>query len=140
MKCPLQAKRVRLVGMLCLWLASPVQAASGSWVGEVAGVRLFTPGRAVDSRPIEPPGMVAAEAKIHSLSWRFQGPAGQPQPEAWLCHPQRCMKLDAARGRSQALMGLTASGPLYFRFHLPREARPGRPLRVEGLQVIVNYR
>lgn len=140
MKCPQQIKQVRLVGILCLWLVSPVQAASGSWVGEVTGVRLFTPGRAVDSGPIQPPGAVAAEAKIHSLSWRFQGPVGQPQPEAWLCHPQHCMKLAVARGRTQEMMGLTANEPLYFRFQLPREAHPGGPLRVEGLQVIVNYR
>lgn len=131
--------RQAMLGGLCLWLAASVQAAPGSWVGETAGVRLFTPGRVVQSSPIEPVGAIPPEARIHSLSWRFESPAGQPQPEVWLCHPQRCLSLATRRGRSQSLAGLLADEPLHFRFLLPDEARPTTPFRVTALQVIVDY-
>lgn len=129
----------RLVIMLGLALVTPALAAPGSWVGETRGVQLFTPGRVVDSRVISPSGGVASEARILQVRWQYSTPPGAPRPQAWLCNPQACFKLNASRGSSRALKGLPASQPLHFRFRLPQEGRLGQPFRVEGLQVIVNF-
>lgn len=111
---------------------------SGSWVGDTRAVRLFTPGRLVDSRAIEPPGAVHGE--IASVAWRFEVPAGVVGLRAWLCHPQRCIALSTARGRSERFAGLAADASLHFRFRLPRNLQPTQPLRITGLQAIVDYR
>ncbi|MDW5375665.1 flagellar protein FlhE [Halomonas sp. HP20-15] len=113
--------------------------AAGSWVGEAPSVRLFTPGREVASQPIQAPA-APADGEITSISWRFTSPPGTARLEARLCHPQRCLRLITPRGQSEALAGLTASGPFVVRFRLPESARSSAPLRVEGLQLIVNYR
>ncbi|WP_129138433.1 flagellar protein FlhE [Modicisalibacter coralii] len=122
------------------WLmALPAWAgAPGSWVGDARAVRVFTPGRLVDSRAIEPPAAVRGE--IASVAWRFEVPPGVVGLRAWLCHPQRCLALSAARGRSKGLAGLAADAPLRFRFGLVRGHQPTRPLRITGLQAIVDYR
>ena len=120
-------------------LALPAQAAPGSWVTENTGVRLFTPGRIVESKPLLPPGAVSAQAQIRHIRWRYRVSPGLPQLEAWLCHSQRCIPLPQARGHSKALAGLPADAPLFFRFRLPKEYRLSKPQRVEKLQVIVDY-
>ncbi len=112
--------------------------AAGSWVDEAPSVRLFTAGRAVAAQPFEPPAALPS-AEITSVSWRFAPPPGTPRLEAWLCHPQRCLRLRSSRGQSGSLAGLNATGPFVVRFRLPETARPPAPLRVEGLQLIVNY-
>nr|WP_298376208.1 flagellar protein FlhE [uncultured Halomonas sp.] len=117
-----------------------VQAASGSWVGSASSVRLFTPGRLVQSAPIAPSSSLSPSARIHSISWRFAPPPGQPSLEAWLCQGERCFSLPTARGTSQALAGSNPNQPLFFVFRLPQDARASKPVPVQGLQVIVNYR
>lgn len=124
------------VGMV---LSFSALATPGSWVGEVGGVRLFTPGRTVESALIRPPTSLPSDARIRTLRWRFERPVGQPRPEAWLCHARRCIELVTARGRSQALAGLAAGEPLHFRFRLPARAHAANPFRIEALQVIVDY-
>lgn len=114
-------------------------AAPGSWVSDAEGIRLFTPGRVVESTTLTLPPELADGAHIRTLRWRFTLPSGQPRPEAWLCHPRRCIALSSPSGRSQELAGLTADVPLTFRFRLPSSARPAKPLRIEDLQVIVDY-
>ncbi|SDK94187.1 flagellar protein FlhE [Modicisalibacter muralis] len=126
--------------MALLATASPQAfAAPGSWVGDADSVRLFTPGRAVESTLLTPPPELADGAHIRTLRWRFTAPSGPLRPEAWLCHPRRCIMLSTPSGQSQALAGLSADAPLTFRFRLPASARSTQPLRIEGLQVIVDY-
>jgi len=120
-----------------LGLAGPASGA-GSWVGRAPGVTLVTPGRVAIAEPITPPPGLRP-GRITSVSWRFRAPAGLPELEAWLCHPRRCLALPAARGRSDALRGLSAREPLTLRFRLPSGTRRGAA-RLTGLQVIVNYR
>lgn len=135
----------RLVGAALstfLWaaIAGPAMAgAAGSWVDESPSVRLFTPGREVAAQPFKPPAALPG-AEITSISWRFEPPPGTPRLQAWLCHPQRCLRLPTSRGQSGSLAGLNAAGPFVMRFRLPETARPSAPLRVEGLQLIVNHR
>lgn len=139
-RIPLRSKRV-LILLVISFLLTPLsaQAAPGSWVTESTGVRLFTPGRMVESKPLTPPEVVPAQAQIRQIRWRYRAPSGWPQPEAWLCHPQRCIPLSQARGRSKVLAGLSADAPLYFRFRLPKQHHSSKPQRVEELQVIVDY-
>lgn len=134
----LKGRCVGVAALGVLMAASAIEAAPGSWVGEAPAVRLFTPERWVESRHLAPPAM-AAGATIRRLRWRFTLPPGQPRPAAWLCHPQRCMPLPAAQGHSEALAGLSADRPLTFRFRLPASPRPSQPLRIEGLQAIVDF-
>lgn len=123
-----------------LALISPqIFAAPGSWVSNADSVRLFTPGRAVASTTSTPPEL-ASGAHIRTLRWRFTVPSGAPRLAVWLCHPRRCISLSTPSGRSQGLAGLPADVPLTFRFRLPASSRPAKPLRIEGLQVIVDYR
>lgn len=114
-------------------------AAPGSWVGNADSIRLFTPGRAVTSTTLTPPEL-AQGAHIRTLRWRFTAPSGTLRPDAWLCHPRRCIALSTASGQSRGLAGLAADVPLTFRFRLPASSRLDAPLRIEGLQVIVDYR
>lgn len=141
----MSARLLRLSGvaLTSLWLASafsPVRAGvAGSWVGEAPSVRLFTPGREVAAQPFKPPAALVS-AEITVISWRFAPPPDMPRLEAWLCHPQRCLRLLSSRGQSKSLAGLNAAGPFVVRFRLPETAHPSAPLRVKALQLIVNYR
>lgn len=120
-------------------LTASTFAAPGSWVSNADSVRLFTPQRAVESTTLPPPEL-ADGTHIRSLSWRFTATSTQPRFDAWLCHPRRCIALATPNGRSKALAGLAADTPLTFRFRLPASPSPTKPLRIEGLQVIVDYR
>lgn len=117
-------------------IAMRVYAATGSWSSEVPSVLVAMSDRAVSSQPIQPPaGAPVENAAIERIHWRFQMPANAPV-NAWLCHPEQCVPLTAMRGSTTALAGKSVNGPLYLRFALT----PGqRPVRVQGLQVIVNY-
>ncbi|BCB06230.1 flagellar biosynthesis protein FlhE [Vreelandella venusta] len=117
-------------------IAMGVYAATGSWSSEVPSVLVAMSDRAVSSQPIQPPaGAPVENAAIERIHWRFQMPVNAPV-NAWLCHPEQCVPLTAMRGSTTALAGKSVNGPLYLRFALT----PGqRPVRVQGLQVIVNY-
>lgn len=138
-RCLMLTSLSALVLCSALVVSFPVSAAPGSWVSEASGVRLFTPGRMVESMTLTPPPELAEGARIRTLRWRFTAPSGTPLPDAWLCHPRRCIALSTRNGRSQGLAGLAADVPLTFRFRLPVSVRLPTPLRIEGLQVIVDY-
>ena len=128
-----------LTGLLLLAASGSVAhaelvAVSGSWVAHVDGVRVAVPGR--DTRSQAFGGGVPPGARIAQVAWQYTTPAGA-QLDAWLCHPQRCLRLDGQRGRSEALAGLSAAQSLHFRFRLRQGARP---VQVSGLQVIVDHR
>ncbi|WP_237718621.1 flagellar protein FlhE [Vreelandella stevensii] len=122
--------------MLAFGFASSVLAATGSWSSQMPSVMVAMSDRASSSQAISPPaGVPLGSATLARVQWRFETPAHVPV-NAWLCHPEQCVPLGSARGSTMALSGLSASEPLYMRFALS----PGqRPVRVQGLQVIVNY-
>lgn len=113
-----------------------VQAAPGSWSSQVPGVMVAMSDHTSNSQAISPPAGVALNhATLSRIQWRFESPPSTPV-NAWLCHPERCVALSGMRGSTTALEGMLANAPLHFRFALS----PGqRPVRVQGLQVIVNY-
>lgn len=117
-------------------LVSNAYATPGSWSTQIPGVMVAMSDRASVSQYATPPGVAHVEGgQLGRVQWQFQHPAGA-QLNAWLCHPEQCVALTSMRGSTSALAGRTAAAPLYFRFAL----LPGqRPVRVQGLQMIVNY-
>lgn len=122
--------------MIVAAAALSVQAAPGSWSSQAPGVMVAMSDRTSNSQAISPPaGIPLNNATLSRIQWRFESPPSTPV-NAWLCHPERCVALSGMRGSTTALEGMLANAPLHFRFALS----PGqRPVRVQGLQVIVNY-
>ncbi|WFE70500.1 flagellar protein FlhE [Halomonas sp. M1] len=124
------------VSLIAMGLASSVQAAPGSWSSQVPSVMVAMSDRVSSSQPIVAPSAAqVGNAVIDRIQWRYEAPPASPV-NAWLCHPEQCIPLNSMRGSTMALAGKHADAPLYFRFALT----PGqRPVRVQGLQAIVNY-
>jgi flagellar protein FlhE len=131
-------RRVMLLGFGLLVLVVgelAVAAEAGSWVGAAPALSVASADRHACSQPLLPPPL-AAGGRLAGVRWRFQLPPGA-RLQARLCHPQRCIDLPAAQGASSALSGLDAAQPLQLCFRL----QPGeQPLRVGGLQLLVDYR
>ncbi|SDN37253.1 flagellar protein FlhE [Vreelandella arcis] len=127
-----------MIGVLVLALASSSLAhgASSSWVTHVPGLTVAMSDRASRSEAVSPPaGAAVPGAVIERIQWQYQHAPGA-QINAWLCHSERCVPLSGMRGETRALSGARATMPLHFQFAL----RPGqRPVRVKGLQMIINY-
>lgn len=122
--------------VLSLVVGESARAATGSWSSQMPAVMVAMSDRASSSQAIRPPaGIPLGDATLARVQWRFEAPAHAPV-NAWLCHPAQCVPLSGMRGSTMALAGLEANAPLHLRFALS----PGqRPVRVQGLQVIVNY-
>lgn len=128
---------VRIIGVC--WLAAGLigtACAAGSWSAQVQGVMVAMSDRESRSQPVVPPSEALIQGGvIDRIHWRLDVPPGSAV-NAWLCHSEQCVALSGMRGTVTQLAGKRANEPLYFRFTL----RPGqRPVRVQGLQVIVNY-
>ncbi|MFG6158697.1 flagellar protein FlhE [Halomonas sp. 1390] len=121
---------------LALALAGGELQAAGSWVAEAPGLSVSLAGRDTASVALRAGGVPPEGEAITSITWRYRVPPGRDL-NARLCHPAGCVVLPGMRGTTRALAGLAADTPLAFRFSLPRGARP---VRVGGLQVIVNHR
>lgn len=114
--------------------AAPLAADGGAWVD--AAPRLTVASSEMDrvSQPLTPASPV--HGTVSRVVWRYRTPPGT-RLVASLCHAQRCVGLTGPRGVTEALAGVSASGPLTFSFRL---AEGQRPTVVEGMQVIVNHR
>lgn len=125
-----------LTVLLLAVLAGSAQAATGSWSTQIPGLMVAMSDRASASQKATPPAAAnLLSGQLERIQWQFQHPPGA-QLNAWLCHPEQCVALTGMRGSTTALAGRTAEAPLHFRFAL----RSGqRPVRVQGLQMIVNY-
>lgn len=125
-----------LIMLNAMALASHVQAAPGSWSSHVPSVMVAMSDRVSSSGPIVAPNAAqVGNAVIDRIQWRYEAPPAA-LVNAWLCHPEQCVPLNSMRGTTLALAGKHADAPLYFRFAL----MPGqRPVRIQGLQAIVNY-
>ncbi|MBR9902629.1 MULTISPECIES: flagellar protein FlhE [Halomonadaceae] len=122
----------------CLWagLTGSAQAAPGSWSTQIPGLMVAMSDRASSSQAATPPDVASLQSgQLGRIQWQFHYPPSA-HLNAWLCHPEQCVALTGMRGSTTALAGRDADAPLHFRFAL----RPGqRPVRVQGLQMIVNY-
>ncbi|UYG00087.1 MULTISPECIES: flagellar protein FlhE [unclassified Halomonas] len=125
-----------LSGVVASGLSLSALAGGGSWSVDTTGLMVAMSDRASASQALAPPPSAEIhQGRIERVNWRFEAPPGA-DIHAWLCHPERCVALDGQRGSATGLAGLNAGAPLEFRFALGR-GQP--PVRVRGLQVIVNY-
>ncbi|OJA07440.1 flagellar FlhE [Halomonas sp. QHL1] len=127
---------ILLTGCLLAGLTANAQAAPGSWSSQIPGLMVAMSDRASTSKMATPPTVGNIQSgQLGRVQWQFEYPHGALL-NAWLCHPEQCVALTGMRGSTAALAGRAAEEPLHFRFAL----RPGqRPVRVQGLQLIVNY-
>ncbi|TVP50515.1 MAG: flagellar FlhE [Halomonas sp.] len=117
-------------------MMSNAYAAPGSWSTQVPGLMVAMSDRTVATQSAAPPGAANIQKQqLGRIQWQFQHPPGALL-NAWLCHPEQCVALTGMRGSTTALAGQTAEAPLHFRFAL---GAGQRPVRVQGLQLIVNY-
>nr|WP_281506025.1 flagellar protein FlhE [Chromohalobacter nigrandesensis] len=115
---------------------------AGSWAVTLPrGPLLTTPGRDERTAPLEPPRSHAVgDGRITRVSWRYTT-KGPGEVRAWLCHPHRCVEMATRRGGTQALEDLSAEGPFVLRFRrADSRSAPRGDVRIEDLQLIVNYR
>lgn len=119
-----------------LALAATQAAAAGSWVADAPPMRIAPADHATVSDPIGPVGERPGGTVIGQIKWRYRHAPGA-DPAVRLCHPRRCVALPAMRGRTGALDGLAADTPLRLHGWVPPTAAP---VRIEAIQVIVDYR
>lgn len=133
--------RLILAGVVLLAMslqAGPSSAAPGSWAATAAPVTIAAAGRTYRSGLLSPPRPeLVVAARITRVSWRFRVPAGR-FVKAWLCSGEHCEAVAGQRGRSEALAGHVATGPLQLRFAL--EPGEQRAVAVRDLQLLVDYR
>lgn len=127
---------VLVMGIVLTAVSASALAGAGSWSAQVPGMMVAMSDRASASQMATPPAVADMQSgRLERVQWQFQHPPSA-LISTWLCHPQQCVELNGMRGSTTALAGRSADAPLHFRFAL----RPGqRPVRVQGLQLIVNY-
>ncbi|WP_424778024.1 flagellar protein FlhE [Onishia taeanensis] len=129
---------IRLVCVAMMLGMAPACLAAGSWVANAPPVTVAVPGRVASSEALSPAhSSRLAGRQVSEVSWRFRLPPGQAL-RAWLCQGSECLSLTSPRGRRSAPMSWQAGRAVHFRFLLPNGQR--RAVKVESLQVIVNYR
>ena len=129
---------IRFVCIAMMLGMAPACLAAGSWVANAPSVTVAVPGRVTSSEALSaanPSRLVGRQ--VSEVSWRFRLPSDQAV-RAWLCQGSECLSLTSPRGRRTAPMSWQAASALHFRFLLPNGQR--RAVKVQGLQVIVNYR
>ncbi|WP_422528604.1 flagellar protein FlhE [Serratia fonticola] len=126
--------------LLVLFAPQAAQAVSGSWAADASGVTLET-GSVRDVSPsLRPANPPAADARVTSVSWRYQLLAGAPAGlEVQLCTSSRCLPLGAGSGRSEAFNGIPADSEFRFIYYVKSRGALNPPLRAISNQVIVNY-
>ncbi|RZV02257.1 UNVERIFIED_ORG: flagellar protein FlhE [Serratia quinivorans] len=131
----------RLLALIFLLSPLSAQAISGSWVADSVGATLEYGGERGESPGLRAPnGLPDANARITSVSWRYQLLAGEPAGmQAQLCTLTRCIALGGGSGSSTGLQGEPANAELRFVYYVQARGSLNPPLRVISNQVIVNY-
>ncbi|MBP1130937.1 MULTISPECIES: flagellar protein FlhE [Serratia] len=131
----------RLLALICLLAPMSVQAISGSWVADSVGATLEYGGERGESPGLRAPNALPdGNARITSVSWRYQLLAGEPAGmQAQLCTLTRCIVLGGGSGSSSGLQGEPANAELRFVYYVQARGSLNPPLRVISNQVIVNY-
>lgn len=125
-----------------LLLLAPLasQAASGSWAADATGVMLERGGVRDESPSLRAANLPAADARVTSVSWRYQLLAAAPAGlQVQLCTSSQCLPLGAGSGRSEAFNGIPAGSEFRFVYYVQSRGVLNPPLRAISNQVIVNY-
>jgi flagellar protein FlhE len=131
----------RLLALIFLLSPLSAQAISGSWVADSVGTTLEYGGERGESPGLRAPNALPdGNARITSVSWRYQLLAGEPAGmQAQLCTLTRCIALGGGSGSSTGLQGEPANAELRFVYYVQARGSLNPPLRVISNQVIVNY-
>ncbi|CAI0906592.1 flagellar protein FlhE [Serratia grimesii] len=131
----------RLLALILLLPPLSAQAISGSWVADSVGATLEYGGERGESPGLRAPNALPdGNARITSVSWRYQLLAGEPAGmQAQLCTLTRCIALGGGSGSSTGLQGEPANAELRFVYYVQARGSLNPPLRVISNQVIVNY-
>lgn len=127
----------KILGLLILFsnMASATEPIVGVWHTIVPTVQIALIGKTVSSSRLYPPALATGH-RLAFVRWAYQlsVPYGAM---VWLCHPSRCVKLNATQGRISELAGLDAAEPLWFEFQRISEHAI---VEVRNLQIHVQYR
>ena len=128
----------RLLQWVCLAVMA-VAGGEGAWQGGGMGVTLGQRGVAASSAPLISSQPVQGATRL--VAWRYElngpTPAGV---RTRLCSLTRCTELDAQSGTTMAFSQVSAAEPFRFIWEVPGGGRLIPALKVQSIQIIVNYR
>ncbi|MGL5242367.1 MAG: flagellar protein FlhE [Kluyvera ascorbata] len=114
-------------------------AGEGAWQDSNIGITLNHRGVAVSSRPLTASQPV--QGMTTRVVWRYA--LNGPVPAGLrvrLCSLSRCTELDGQSGSTLAFSQVSAAEPFRFIWEVPGGGRLIPALRVQSIQIIVNYR
>lgn len=127
-------------GLWLLFLPLMAQAAGeGAWQASRMGITLNHRGEAASSQPLASSQPV--QGSTTRVSWNIQ--LNGPIPAGLrtrLCSLSRCTELDGLSGTTQAFAQVSAAEPFRFIWEIPGGGRLIPALKVQSIQIIVNYR
>lgn len=126
--------------LLLLFVPFWAQAAGeGAWQASAMGVTLNHRGQAASSVPLASSQPV--QGMTTRVAWTIQ--LNGPTPAGLrtrLCSLTRCVELDGLSGTTMAFSQVSAAEPFRFIWEVPGGGRLIPALRVQSIQLIVNYR
>lgn len=114
-------------------------AGEGTWQDSRMGITLNHRGEAASSQPLVPSQPV--QGSTTRVSWNIQ--LNGPSPAGLvtrLCSLSRCTELDGLSGSTMAFSQVSAAEPFRFIWEIPGGGRLIPALKVQSIQIIVNYR
>jgi len=127
-------------GLWLLLLPFMAQATGeGTWQDSRMGITLNHRGEAASSQPLAPSQPV--QGSTTRVSWNIQ--LNGPSPAGLvtrLCSLSRCTELDGLSGSTMAFSQVSAAEPFRFIWEIPGGGRLIPALKVQSIQIIVNYR
>lgn len=130
---------MRWLGLLLCLPYTVYAAGEGAWQASHIGITLNHRGMAASSAPLA--SKQSVQGAMTLVSWRYQ--LNGPTPAGLitrLCSLSRCVTLDGQRGMTRAFNQVSAAEPLRFIWEVPGGGRLIPALRVQRIEVIVNYR
>ena len=114
-------------------------AGEGAWQASGMGITLNHRGQSASSDPLVPSQPVSGLMTL--VAWRYE--LNGPTPAGLrtrLCSLTRCTELDAQSGTTMAFSQVSAAEPFRFIWEVPGGGRLIPALKVQSVQIIVNYR
>lgn len=128
----------KLLLLLCLPLVAQA-AGEGAWQASRMGITLNHRGEAASSAPLVSSQPVQGETT--RVAWNIQ--LNGPVPAGLitrLCSSTRCTELDGLSGSTMAFSQISPADSFRFIWEVPGGGRLIPALRVQSIQIIVNYR
>lgn len=128
----------KALGLLCLPFMVHA-AGEGAWQASGIGITLNHRGEAASSAPLSPSQSVQGSATRVAWNIQLNGPIPAGLTTR-LCSLSRCTELDGLSGNTMAFSQVSAAEPFRFIWEIPGGGRLIPALKVQSIQIIVNYR